>query len=202
MKTLCMDSAHKHLVIVLLEDGEVKASFSSACWKRQSETLFPELIRLMEQLGWSAGDLQEVVITDGPGSYTGVRIAMTVAKVFCTTMKVPLYCISTLQLYAGLKEKALVMLDARSNRAYCGILDKGAFLQQECILTLDEIKALADREEYELLGDCALIGRESGSVDFVDAFRSLLPYARRIENIHTLTPRYLKEQDAYKVEKS
>lgn len=201
MKTLCMDSAHKHLVIVLLEDGEVKASYSSACWKRQSENLFPELIRLMDRLGWSANDIGEVIITDGPGSYTGVRIAMTVAKVFCTTMNVPLYCISTLQLYAGLKEKAFVMLDARSNRAYCGVLDKGVFLQEEGILTLDEIKTVVKNGEYEVLGDSELIGMESGSIDFVEAFRSLLPYARRIENVHTLTPRYLKEQDAYKVVK-
>ena len=84
MKTLCMDSAHKHLIFVLLEDGNVVASLAQECWKRQSETLFPALIALMEEAHWKADDIDEVVITDGPGSYTGVRIAMTVAKVLCT----------------------------------------------------------------------------------------------------------------------
>ena len=71
MKTLCMDSAHRHLVIVLLEDGEVKAGKALSCWKQQSETLFPELIACMDSVGWKADDLDEVMITDGPGSYTG-----------------------------------------------------------------------------------------------------------------------------------
>ena len=44
MKTLCMDSAHRHLVIVLLEDGEVKAGKALSCWKQQSETLFPAIL--------------------------------------------------------------------------------------------------------------------------------------------------------------
>ena len=81
MKTLCMDSAHKHLVIVLIEDGKIISACEKECWKRQSETLFPELINCFEEAKWSVDDIDEVVISDGPGSYTGVRIAMSIAKV-------------------------------------------------------------------------------------------------------------------------
>lgn len=199
MKTLCMDSAHKHLIIVLLEDGEVKASSAQLCWKKQSETLFPELIRLMDTLHWTADDLQQVVITDGPGSYTGVRIAMTVAKVLCTRKQIPLYCLSTLQLYAGLQDHAYVMLDARSSRAYTAKLHQGQFVQEEAIQTLDDIREQILCDDSTLLGDTTLLGKEEVSINFVDNFAKLLPYAKLIENIHTLTPRYLKEQDAYKV---
>lgn len=200
MKTLCMDSAHKHLVIVLLEDGKVKAGEAFSCWKQQSETLFPELIKCMDQIGWTADDLDEVVISDGPGSYTGVRIAMAVAKVLCTRKHIPLYCLSTLQLYAGIQENAFVMLDARSSRAYVGILDKGKFLKDECIMTLDEIKAyLQEHPKSVVIGDGALIDLETAHTDLVKNFEALYPIAKKVENIHTLTPRYLKEQDAYKV---
>lgn len=199
MKTLCMDSSHKNLVLVLLEDGEVKASCSQVCWKKQSETVFPELIKLMEQAQWDSDDIEEVVISEGPGSYTGVRIAMAIAKVLCTTKKLPLYCISTLQLYAGLHEQAFVMLDARSQRAYCALLDKGSFKREEAILTLAEIKSLVDQNKWTLYGDCELIEKESATVDFVLNFKELRRFARKVDNIHTLTPRYLKEQDAYLV---
>lgn len=199
MKTLCMDSAHKHLIIVLLENGVVKASYAQLCWKKQSETLFPELINLMDTLHWKADDIQQVVITDGPGSYTGVRIAMTVAKVLCTRKNIPLYCLSTLQLYAGLHEQAYVMLDARSHRAYTAKLHLGEFIQDEAIQTLDEIREQILSDNSCLLGDTSLLDKEEVSIDFVENFAKLLPYAKHIENIHTLTPRYLKEQDAYKV---
>ena len=70
MKTLCMDTAHRHLILVLMEDGEIKASLEKECWKHQSESLFPELIKCMEQARWQSEDIDEVVITDGPGSCT------------------------------------------------------------------------------------------------------------------------------------
>lgn len=199
MKTLCMDSAHKNLVLVLLENDDIKASCSLLCWKKQSEAIFPELIKLMDSVGWNSDDLEAVYITDGPGSYTGVRIAMTIAKVLCTTKNLPLYCLSTLQLYAGLQEQAFVMLDARSQRAYCALLHLGSFMEEETIETLDEITKRVAQNDWTLLGDCELIGKESGAVDFVKNFKEMRKFARRVDNIHTLTPRYLKEQDAYLV---
>lgn len=200
MKTLCMDSAHRHLVIALLEDGEVKAGKALSCWKQQSETLFPELVACMKSIGWKVDDLDEVMITDGPGSYTGVRIAMAVAKVLCTRKHIPLYCISTLQLYAGNKKDVFVMLDARSSRAYTGSLNNGTYVKEESIMTLDEIQAyLHEHPALEVIGDCQLIQKEPKDIDFVNNFKLMRPFARKIENIHILTPRYLKDQDAYRV---
>ena len=201
MKTLCLDSAHRYLVIGLYENDVLVNGVAKLCWKQQSETLFPELIRLLDEAGWDSDDIDEVVITDGPGSYTGVRIAMTVAKVFCTRKHVPLYCISTLQLYAGLEKHAMVMLDARSKRAYVGFLNEGSFTQEETILTLDEIEACVKDEQYALFGDDLELGLTLQEPDFLKNFIALRPYYRKIDNVHTLTPRYLKDADAYKVKK-
>lgn len=199
MKTLCLDSAHKYLIIGLYEDDQLVCGTVNLSWKKQSETIFPELMRLMDEAKWDSNDLDEVVITDGPGSYTGVRIAMTVAKVLCTRKSLPLYVISTLQLYAGLQEHALVLLDARSSRAYTGFLDKGTFTREECILTLEELKELSASEDYQLFGDAQLIGEAAQEPDFLHNFITLRPLYRRVENVHTLTPRYLKDSDSYKV---
>lgn len=199
MKTLCLDSSHRHLVIGLYEDDKLICGCCDVCWKRQSETIFPQLMRLMKQAGWDSDHVDEVVITDGPGSYTGVRIAMSVAKVLCTRKHLPLYTISTLQLYAGLQEHAMVIMDARSARAYTGFLHKGEYIEPEMILTLDEIKNRLGNYDYHILGDFELIGKESEEIDFLHNFIALRPHYRRVENIHTLTPRYLKEAAAYKV---
>ena len=201
MKTLCLDSAHRYLVIGLYEDDVFVNGIAKKAWKQQSESLFPELIRLLDEAHWSSDDIDEVVITDGPGSYTGVRIAMTVAKVFCTRKHVPLYVVSTLQLYAGLQEHAMVMLDARSKRAYVGFLEKGVFTEAETILTLDEIQERVKDENYVLYGDDLELGYTLEEPDFLKNFIALRPYYRKVENVHTLTPRYLKDADAYMVKK-
>ena len=102
MKYVCMDTSHRHLVIALIEDQTVVAGCAIPSWKKQSETIFPKWIELMDQAGWQASQIGALVVSVGPGSYTGVRIAMTIAKVFATTRNVPLYTLSTLQLYAGM----------------------------------------------------------------------------------------------------
>lgn len=197
MRTLCMDTAHRYLVIGLYEADHVIGSVSRPSWKHQSETIFPELMRLMDEAGWVSEDIDEIVITDGPGSYTGVRIAMSIAKVFCTTRDVPLYTISTLQLYAGL-DHAYVMLDARSGRAYFGELEHGSFLNGPCIQTLEAIQAMKIPEDL-LIGDTSLVELDSKEPDFASHFIALRSVWNRVENVHILVPEYLKEQSAYKV---
>ncbi len=201
MKTLCLDSAHKLLVIVLIEDGLIQSCYEQECWKRQSETLFPQLIACMNEAGWQSEDIDQVVISDGPGSYTGVRIAMSVAKVFCTTMNKPLFCVSTCQLYAGLRPHCYVMLDARSKRVYYAHYHEGKQVEPEQILTVDEVEAIAQSSDGLWVGDCELIQRTSEPLHLAKQFCDILPLARRIENTHTLVPRYLKDSDAYKVKK-
>lgn len=197
MKTLCMDTAHRFLTICLYENETLVCSIAKPSWKRQSETIFPELMKLMDQAGWQSEAIDEIVITDGPGSYTGVRIAMSIAKVFCTTRHVPLYTISSLQLYAGL-DHAFVLLDARSNRAYCGELNHGSFVSGPSILTLDEIKQSISQYNH-VIGDTNLLDIESDEPNFTAHFMALRPLYNLVENVHILTPEYLKDQNAYKV---
>ena len=106
MISLCMDSAYKNLIIGIYKDDKLLAGVAREAFKRQSETIFVELNALLAKTGLDYKDIDRVVITDGPGSYTGIRIAMTIAKVLCSQMHKELYCISTMQLYAGLEQKA------------------------------------------------------------------------------------------------
>lgn len=194
MKTLCMDTAHRYLVLALVEDGNVVASHMSEAWKKQSETIFVELLKLMDEAKWSVDDITRVVISRGPGSYTGIRIAMSIAKVLTTQKDIDLYTVSTLQLYAGL-ENVYVMLDARSKRAYFGNVENGCL--KECsIRTLEEIETLQDKK---IIGDVELIGKEKEAIDFVSNFVQLEPFYEKVENKHTLVPEYLKEESAYLV---
>ena len=98
MISLCMDSAYKALVLGLYKDGTLIDGVSIEAFKKQSETIFVELNQLFEKKGLDYKDVDEVIITDGPGSYTGIRIAMTIAKVFCTQMHKTLKCISTMHM--------------------------------------------------------------------------------------------------------
>ena len=79
------------------------------------------------------------------------------------------------------------------------IHDKGSLVGEECILTLDEIKEYVSTHDVTVLGDGELIDQEVSSVDFAQNFIDLIPTAKHVDNVHTLVPRYLKENDAYMV---
>lgn len=191
MITLCMDTAHRYLVLAILKDDKIIASYSEYAWKKQSEIVFVELNKLMQEAGVKPDDIAQMVITKGPGSYTGIRIAMTIAKVFCTTKPVKLYTLGTLQLYAGMADNAEVILDARSNRVYYGHYLKGV-KQSEGIKTLDELV-----KDNPYIGDVELLDKTGSTPDFVANFLALKPLWEPVNNVHTLIPEYFKEESEY-----
>jgi len=199
MISLCMDSAYKQLVLGLYKDQELLAGISLEAFKKQSETIFVELNRLLKETNLDYKDIDRVIITKGPGSYTGIRIAMTIAKVLCSQMHKELYTISTMQLYAGIEKQANVILDARSQRAYVAHVEDGQIQGNIQVLTLDEVKKFIETNPGILLGDADLMGQDVKKVNFLKNFIELEPYYEKVENIHALVPDYLKESDSYKV---
>lgn len=197
MISLCMDSAYKQLILGLYEDDALLAGISLEAFKKQSETIFVELNKLLEQTKLDYKDIDRIVITKGPGSYTGIRIAMTIAKVLCSQMHKELCTISTMQLYAGLEPSANVILDARSHRAYVAHLEKGKIIDGTQILDLEEVKKFLEAHPGKVFGDALL--SETETSNFLKNFIDLKAEYQKVENIHALVPDYLKESDAYKV---
>ena len=203
MITLCMDTSSKFLVLGLIRDDEVIAECCISSWKKQSELIFPELIKLLDQASLTPQDINEVVVTKGPGSYTGVRIAMTVAKVLCSSAHLPLYTLPTLELIGAGKEHAAVLLDARSKRAYFGIVENGKLTGKEEALPLTEIQQrLEDIDNIELVGDCSLLGFEDNYPNLAEAFLTARPQWVKVDNVHLLVPEYLKSSEEYLVKKA
>lgn len=193
MLNLFIDTSYKYLTVAISEGDKIVASYCEECFKRQSEEVFMVLDDLFKTHKIAKKDISSVYITLGPGSYTGVRIALTIAKVFCSISKAKLYGISTLKLYAGKKEKCLVLMDARANRAYLGIYDRGECLLKDVVLPLDKIES----DGLNVVLDGSLIGKENTTIDVAKNYIDLKDEFMPIEDIDHLTPIYLKESDAY-----
>jgi tRNA threonylcarbamoyl adenosine modification protein YeaZ len=197
MKTLAIDTSWKNLVIALIEDGKLKEGISREAFKQQSEMLSQDLHTLLEKAGWKLKDIEEVLITQGPGSYTGLRIAMTFAKVLATQAGIPCKVISTMQLYAGTSPSANVILDARGKRVYAGHVENGIPVFTG-ILPVEKVQEFLQENPGDLYGEGELANQDALPSDFLQNFADLLPYAKTVENVHALTPLYLKESSDYK----
>ena len=88
MKTIVMDTANKYLVVALFEDGKCIDKIQQEGNRKQSEYAIVCLQELLEKHQLQILDFDEMVITIGPGSYTGVRVALTIAKTIAATSSI------------------------------------------------------------------------------------------------------------------
>lgn len=193
MLTLCIDTAYKYLTVALIKDNELVDSISLECFKKQSEEVFVYLDELFKKANINKNDIDSMCISKGPGSYTGVRIAMTIAKVLSQVRSLKLYTISTLRLYAGNKENTMAVMDARASRAYVGVYDKDKCLLNDQALPLSEI----DVKDYNVILDGSLVGKTDSNPNIPKCFLDTKYLWEEVENINFLSPEYLKESNAY-----
>ena len=198
MITLCMDTSHTMLALSLIDEDKILGKCQMACWKKQSEELFPQLEKLMAETNLTSDDIDAVCISEGPGSYTGVRIAMTVGKVFAAMRDLPLYTVGTLQLYAGCEE-CLVLLDARGGRAYTGVFKNGEAVDGIRVAEVNDI--CRENHPEKVVGDGHLIGVEDNVPDLAENFLALKKHWKKAENVHLVVPEYLKNSESYLVKK-
>ena len=194
MITLCMDTSNVYLGLGLFKDDVLIAEKCYPCFKKQSEEIFPELITLLDSNNIKPLDIDEVVITRGPGSYTGIRIAMAIAKVFCKLGNKNLYTVNSLRLYAG-NNNARVIIDARGKRVYTAKYIEGKEIEAP---NIKEIKDLVVEEE-NIIGDGELVGRDNNWPNYIENFILVKDSWQLEENIDLVVPEYLKESDSYMV---
>ncbi|MBI9103396.1 MAG: tRNA (adenosine(37)-N6)-threonylcarbamoyltransferase complex dimerization subunit type 1 TsaB [Spirochaetales bacterium] len=102
---------------------------------RHGENLILMVQSLLEEAALFPKDLDLIVCTKGPGSFTGLRIGLSTAKGLSEGSGVPLVAISTLQVYGSLYSffpgTVVPLLDAKKNQFYAGFYEKGTLVMKE-----------------------------------------------------------------------
>ena len=134
------------------------------------------------------------MVSIGPGSYTGVRIAITISKVIGVALNVPVYPVSALQILKMNKKPSICLINARSNRSYIGVYEDDKCLLQDCIMTNDEVKEyIAEHEDYAVCGNCKYLGIDGYISNIAEEMFSLLGKLKPCEDSRALKPVYLKD---------
>ncbi|MCD5363444.1 tRNA (adenosine(37)-N6)-threonylcarbamoyltransferase complex dimerization subunit type 1 TsaB [Chromobacterium aquaticum] len=130
MKLLAIDCSTSYLSLAV-DNGERTFSFHEKVEQKHAERALPELARLLQQAEISLEQLDAIAFGQGPGSFTGLRIACGLAQGLAFSAGLPVICIPTLdniaqQAGAG---TVLVCLDARMQQVYSAcyrVTDAGA----------------------------------------------------------------------------
>ena len=194
MISLYIDTSTKYLCIGIAKDEKVIYKFQQEAIKKQSELTIPFLQKALKENNLELKDIDEVTVTIGPGSFTGIRIGMCVAKVLASLNNIPLKAISSLNSYASLGKK-IVILDAKAKRVYLGIYNDNKKVIDECVVEISTLKEmLKDYPDYDVVLDSYLIDLDSEEIDVIENMNRISLTSDVVENIDSLVPIYLKDR--------
>ena len=111
--------------VALVENDQLLATTTLNMVRNHSIFLLPVIDDLFQKVQWQPQDLDRIVVAQGPGSYTGIRIAVTSAKVLADTLKIELVGISSLKTVAanvnpGTNALIVPFFDARRGNVFAG----------------------------------------------------------------------------------
>lgn len=199
MTSLIMDTSNQYLMVALYEDGQCLESIQELGSKRQSENAIPYLELLLKKYHKELLDIDEMIITRGPGSYTGERVAMTIAKTLSVISPIKIKVISSLAAYAGFN-KCVSVIDARSQKVFVCAYENGEARMQEQLILVSEFEELMKKYPgYSVVGQSEIVGYKNQEVDLAYNMHELAKREAPIENVDALVPRYLKDVEAKKI---
>ncbi len=125
MRMIAIDSSGETAGVALWEDGILRGLYDLNYKKTHSETLLPMLDQMLAMAGIRVEEAELIAVAAGPGSFTGLRIGVAMAKGLAAALSVPVLPVPTLEglAYGGRHFAGVVcpMMDARRGQVYSGI---------------------------------------------------------------------------------
>ena len=193
MITILLDSSNTNLSVGIAKDNLLLEYISYEAWQRQSEYMIVELNKLLEKHNIQKEDIKEVIVAKGPGSYTGVRIAITIAKTIAVALDAKLYAVSSLRVQKDGVRPSICLINARSGRSYVGVYEDQKILLDDCIMKNDEvINYIKDHPDYSVCGETKYLNIEGV---MANNLQEMLNLKDSLESINPLSlkPVYMKD---------
>lgn len=221
MKVLSIDTSNYALGVALVDGEQVKGEYITNIKKNHSIRVMPAIETLMNDCDINPKDLEKIVVAKGPGSYTGVRIGVTIAKTLAWTLQIPIVGVSSLEASAASAGRYFdgvisPLFDARRGQIYTGLYQYrsgGITTLKEDQLVLSENWAaeLAKQDQKVLFigNDLPLhrpilkekLGNQAIFAEITEhnprpAELALLGMNREPEDVHTFVPNYIRLAEA------
>ena len=189
MKYLFIDSATTNLVVAIINDGKIAYIYNNNDNHDTSSKMMPVLAEAFDKAELKPQDIDKIFVVTGPGSFTGIRVGLTVAKTMAYTLNIPIVPISSLEVMAS-GNGGTALINARRGYVFAGTYDND----------LNNVYP----DSYVLMNDS--LAKPYISYDNFD-FETLKPNIDVLKvvknhendesvNPHTINPNYLKLTEA------
>jgi len=192
MNKLILDTSTDYLYVSVIKDD--KDVFTEVLYGKNNHS--EHLIGIVEKglSGMPAKELDEIIVGIGPGSYTGVRVGLTVGKVLAWTIKKPLKIISSLSLicsgYLDCDGIYGVSSVAKKGHVYGKIIE----VKNGKIKVLFDDNFLTDEEFVEVLSKYNATNISKDNYKFNNLIIDKL--SNKVEEVHEVVPNYLRKANS------
>jgi tRNA threonylcarbamoyladenosine biosynthesis protein TsaB len=181
-----------------VENGKLLSEIKEDFGQSLSEVALPKIASMFENTNLEAKDINKIIVVDGPGSFTGIRIGITIAKVYAWSLNIPITTITSLEAMSLSSEEEKIhvpMINARRGYVYTAIYDKdyNELLKPQHIKLEELQEKLETMDEYEYISN-----------DKFDGINNIKEYNPNLEKVvnyfkdkdsvnpHAVNPEYLK----------
>ena len=200
MRILYIDTTTSYLYTGVVEDNQLLSEIKKEYSKDLSSVALKNISDMLDSIHLKIKDIDKIMVVNGPGSFTGIRIGVTLAKTLAYALNIDIVTISSLEAMALSSKKNIItipIIDARRGFVYGAIYDKdnNPILTDQYI-KLDTLRIAGDN----LLDDYTFIGNN----DLVDNIEEYSPNILKIVttykdkesiNPHLVNPIYLKKTE-------
>ena len=189
MRTLVLDTSTNLLYISFIENEKVIYEIKSLGLNNHSDHLLPLIEEGLQKFNLQIKDFDKIILGVGPGAYTGLRVSMSVGKMFAWTLNIPLYIISSLDLLSsGYKEDGLYLVSLKAKKGF--IYHKAFKIENgvKTIITNDSFVSEDYNNNYD--DNNTLIKNDNMLVDSLNIKENEI---QLVDNVHALEPNYLRE---------
>ncbi len=147
MITLFLDT-HSHVLNVTLIVNDKIYTKECESINSHSVLLLPMIKELLKENNCKTNNINKIIVVNGPGSFTGIRIGLTVAKVMAYSLNIPIYTISSLKAYlisSNLETNKVTYIEDNKGYYVCAFDKDNKVLIEESY-----VKELSNLDDYKI----------------------------------------------------
>ena len=204
MRTLYIDTSSSFLYSAIVEDNKILGEIKEEYGQSLSEVALPRIVSIFNDNNIKPEDIDKIIVVNGPGSFTGIRIGITIAKVYSWSLNIPITTISSLEAMSLSSESQkyhVPAIDARRGYVFAAIYDEN----NNQVLKPQHIKIEDLKQEMSKLDDYVVITNDEYLDEDFDNIEGYNPNLLKIVNCykdkepinpHAINPDYLKLTEA------
>ena len=203
MITLFIDTCHHNLIVGVYKDAEELILMHEDNDNHLSERLLPLIEKAMNSINLDINNVDNIIVANGPGSFTGVRIGVTVAKTLAYSLGCPIHTVSELLVMSSgnyTTKYVVPLIDARRDAVYGAMYSNNEGIINDTYIPfndlLNEIKTKISLDDITFVSyeDFEDIKVEIPKIDLTPIIKNNLASEGTL--CHLVNPNYLKKTEA------